>query len=395
MENYIPRNQEDEIIQLIQNFPAVAILGPRQCGKSTLARNILINYPTAIFLDLENPEDRQKLAAPELFFSGHENRLICLDEIQRIPELFPLLRSVIDRNERNGQFLILGSASRDLLRQSSESLAGRIIFVELFPFQLSELRMADYWDYWLKGGFPRSYLASDHALSFKWRQSFISTFLERDLRQLGFNIPPESMHRLWTMCANRQGQLVNLSQIGGSLGVSHTTVRTYIDLLKETFMIRVLQPLEANLNKRLVKSPKIYLRDTGILHTLLSIRSKEDLLGHYILGASWESLVIENILNCIPDQTAGFYRTAGGAEIDLVFQSGKRKIAVECKASAVPKPDRGFYQALEDLDISESWVIAPVSIRYPLKENVFVMSLAEAINELKNLQQALNLGMPE
>jgi predicted AAA+ superfamily ATPase len=383
MEPYIHRHQEAEILQLIRNFPAVAILGPRQCGKSTLARHILKNFPAAIFLDLEDPEDRQKLSAPELFFSGNENRLICLDEIQRIPELFPLLRSVIDRNERNGQFLILGSASRDLIRQSSESLAGRIIFVELFPFQYSELKIDDYWDYWLKGGFPRSYLASEPALSYKWRQSFISTFLERDLRQLGFNIPPESMHRLWSMCASRQGQLVNLSQIGGSLGVSHTTVRNYIDLLKETFMIRILPPIEANLNKRLVKSPKFYLRDTGILHTLLSIRSKEDLLGHYLLGASWESMVIENILNVASDQTAGFYRTVGGAELDLVFQTGNRKIAIECKASAVPKPERGFYQALEDLDISEAWIIAPVNMRYPLKENVTVMSLADAMNELK------------
>jgi uncharacterized protein len=386
METYIHRHQEAEILQLIQNFPAVAILGPRQCGKSTLARHILENFPTAIFLDLENPEDRQKLAAPELFFSEKENRLVCLDEIQRIPELFPLLRSVIDRNRRNGQFLILGSASRDLIRQSSESLAGRIIFVELSPFQLSELQISDHWDYWLKGGFPRSYLANEPALSFKWRQSFISTFLERDLRQLGFNFPPETMHRLWSMCANRQGQLVNLSQIGGSLGVSHTTVRTYIDLLKETFMVRVLQPLESNLNKRLVKSPKIYLRDTGILHTLLSIKNKEDLLGHYILGASWESLVIENLLNCVPDHTAGFYRTAGGAELDLVIQSGKRKIAVECKASAVPKPERGFYQAIEDLDISEAWIVAPVNMRYPLKKNVFVISLKEAVDELQNIK---------
>jgi uncharacterized protein len=386
METYIPRNQETEILHLIQNFPAIAILGPRQCGKSTLARHILKNFPAAIFLDLESPEDRQKLSAPELFFAGNENRLICLDEIQRVPELFPLLRSVIDRNGRNGQFLILGSASRDLIRQSSESLAGRIIYVELSPFQLSELNINDYWDYWIKGGFPRSYLAPEPALSYKWRQSFISTFLERDIRQLGFNIPPETMHRLWSMCANRQGQLVNLSQIGGSLGVSHTTVRTYIDLLKETFMVRVLPPLEANLNKRLVKSPKVYLRDTGILHTLLSIKSKEDLLGHYILGASWESCVIENILNCIPDQASGFYRTAGGAELDLVFQSPRGRIAVECKASAAPKPGRGFFQALEDLQISEAWIIAPVSLRYPLKEKIFVMSLAEAVNELKNMQ---------
>jgi predicted AAA+ superfamily ATPase len=386
MDKYINRHQENEILNLLTNFPAVAILGPRQCGKSTLAKHLLINFPSAIFLDLENPEDRQKLAEPELFFSGTGDRLICLDEIQRVPELFPLLRSVIDRSNKNGQFLILGSASRELIRQSSESLAGRIIYVELSPFRIDELRPDDYWEFWLKGGFPRSFLASDHSLSYKWRQSFISTFLERDLRQLGFNIPPETMRRLWSMVANRQGQLVNLSQLGGSLGVSHTTVRTYIDLLKETFMVRILQPVETNLNKRLIKSPKIYLRDTGILHTLLSVRSKEDLLGHYILGASWESLVIENILNRVRDLTAGFYRTAGGAEIDLVLQTGERKIAIECKASAVPKPERGFYQALEDLDIREAWIIAPVSMRYPLKENVLVMPLEEAVMELNNLQ---------
>lgn len=382
MKSYIPRKQEAEIHQLLQNFPAVAILGPRQCGKSTLARHVLQSYPDALYLDLENPEDRQKLAAPELFFSGNEHRLVCLDEIQRIPELFPLLRSVIDRKEHNGQFLLLGSASRDLIRQSSESLAGRLIFVELSVFQFTELGLTDYWDYWLKGGFPRSYMSSDRNLSYKWRQSFISTFLERDLNQLGFNIPPESMYRLWSMCANRQGQLVNLSQIGGSLGVSHTTVRNYIDLLKETFMIRILPPLETNLNKRLVKSPKIYLRDTGILHTLLSIKTKEDLLGHYILGASWESLVIENILNELPDKQAGFYRTAGGAELDLVITMGKKKIAIECKASAVPKPERGFYQAIDDLDIREAWIIAPVNMSYPLNELVQVKTLSEAVKNL-------------
>jgi predicted AAA+ superfamily ATPase len=382
LENYIHRIRENEIYSLLENFPAVAILGPRQSGKSTLARHLLVDKPQSIYLDLENPEDRQKLSAPELFFSGNDDRLVCLDEIQRTPDLFPLLRSVIDRRNRNGQFLILGSASRDLIRQSSESLAGRIIFVELPPFLMSEIPGGDYWDYWLKGGFPRSYLAKDMELSYKWRASFISTFLERDLVQLGFNIPPETMRRLWTMCANLHGQIVNLSQIGSSLGVSHTTVRSYIDLLRETFMVRLLQPFESNLNKRLIKSPKIYLRDTGILHSLLSIRKKEDLLGHHILGVSWESLVIENMLNAARDIPSGFYRTAGGAEIDLILQKADKKIAIECKASAVPKPGRGFYQAMEDLHIDESWIIAPVSMKYPLKENVHVMTLADALNEI-------------
>ena len=380
MNNYIQREQEKKILSLINNFPSVAILGPRQCGKSTLARQLLMNIPHSVYLDLENPEDRQKLAAPELFFTGDDERLVCLDEIQRTPELFPLLRSVIDRRNRNAQFLILGSASRDLIRQSSESLAGRIVFLELNPFQLSEINYSDLWKYWLNGGFPRSYLANDQELSYQWRSSFISTFLERDLRQLGFNIPPETMRRLWTMCANLHGQLVNFSQIGSSLGVSHTTVRTYVDLLKETFMIRLLQPFETNLNKRLIRSPKIYLRDTGILHKLLSIKNKEDLLGHPILGVSWEGMVIENLLNALPDRQAGFYRTAGGAEIDLIIQLGKRKIAVECKASAVPQPGKGFYQGIEDLGIEEGWIIAPVDMKYPLKKNVYVMPLIEAIN---------------
>lgn len=385
MNNYIRRAKEGEILKLIRNFPAVAILGPRQCGKSTLARHILNDFPTALFLDLENPEDRQKLAAPELFFSGIEDRLICLDEIQRLPELFPLLRSVIDRSGRNGQFLILGSASRDLIKQSSESLAGRIVFVELSPFLLSELNNNVYWDYWLKGGFPRSYLSEDHDLSYKWRLSFISTFLERDLRLLGFDLSPEMMRRMWSMCAHRQGQLINLSQIGNSLGISHTTVRKYLDLLKETFMVRILPPFEANLNKRLVKSPKIYLRDTGILHTLLSIKSKDDLLGHYILGASWESMVIENLLACVPDQVAGFYRTARGAEIDLVIQFREKRIAIECKASAVPKPERGLYQAMADLDVDEAWIVAPVTMNYPLNEKVIVKPLMNAVRDIQDL----------
>jgi len=386
LENYIHRNKEKEIHQLLENFPAVAILGPRQCGKSTLARYLLHDNPESFYLDLENPEDRQKLSAPELFFSGEDQRIVCLDEIQRAPELFSLLRSVIDRRNRNGQFLFLGSASRDLIKQSSESLAGRIIFVELTPFQISELEEGDFWNYWLNGGFPRSYLAKDQEMSYIWRSSFISTFLERDLRQLGFNIPPETMRRLWTMCANLHGQIINLSQLGSSLGVSHTSVRTYIDLLKETFMVRLLQPFYTNLNKRLIRSPKIYLRDTGILHALLSIKNKEDLLGHHILGASWESMVIENILNATVGMPSGFYRTAGGAEIDLVLQHGDKKIAIECKASAVPQPGKGFYQGMEDLSINEAWIIAPVNMKYPLKENVWIMPLPDALREIQSLK---------
>jgi predicted AAA+ superfamily ATPase len=289
---------------------------------------------------------------------------------------------VIDRNGENGQFLILGSASRDLIRQSSESLAGRIVFVELAPLLLTEAG-SNLSGYWLKGGFPRSLLARDETMSLRWRQSFISTFLERDLAAIGFNIPPHTMHRLWTMCANMQAQLINLSQFGGSLGISHTTVRKYLDLLKETFMIRILPPVESNSNKRLVRSPKIYLRDSGILHALLNIGTMDGLLGHPVAGSSWEGLVIENIMQITGDGDAGFYRTAGGAELDLVINHNGQRIAIECKASTTPTPGRGFYQAMEDLKIGEAWIIAPVNASYPLKPNVTVMSPESAVALLK------------
>jgi uncharacterized protein len=383
MSGYIQRTKEAEILINLAHFPAVAILGPRQCGKSTLAKHLLKGRGDTIYLDLENPSDRQKLSEAELFFSMYPDKLICLDEIQRVPELFPLLRSIIDRNERNGQFLILGSASRDLLRQSSESLAGRIVFVELTPLLLKELPDEDLSDFWLKGGFPRSCLVRADAISFRWRESFISAFLERDLVSLGFNIPPLTMHRLWKMCANQHGQLMNLSQFGGSLGISHTTVRKYLDLLKETFMVRILLPMDTNLNKRLIKAPKVYLRDSGILHTLLNIHTKNELLGHPVAGASWEGIVIEQMLSLFGEEDCGFYRTAGGAELDLVVRKGDRKIAIECKASLAPRLERGFYQAMEDLQIDEAWVISPVDSSYPLKNNVWVKSLREAISDLK------------
>ena len=382
MNRYIQRTKEEEILNNLAHFPAVAILGPRQCGKSTLAKHLLKGREDTIYLDLENPSDRQKLSEPELFFSMYPDQLICLDEIQLVPELFPLLRSIIDRNERNGQFLILGSASRDLLRQSSESLAGRIVFVELTPLLIKELPDDALTDLWLKGGFPRSYLVRDEAISFRWRQSFISAFLERDLASLGFNIPPLSMHRLWKMCANQHGQLINLSQFGGSLGISHTTVRKYLDLLKETFMVRILLPMDTNLNKRLIKAPKVYLRDSGMLHTLLNIHTKNELLGHPIAGASWEGMVIEQMISLFGEEDSGFYRTAGGAELDLVVRKGNRKIAIECKASLAPRLERGFYQAMEDLQINEAWVISPVEKAYPLKKNVWVMPLREAMGKL-------------
>ncbi|MCK5230058.1 MAG: ATP-binding protein, partial [Desulfobulbaceae bacterium] len=297
---YISRLLESEIKECLQDFPVVALLGPRQCGKSTLAKALITDEKDAIYLDLERPSDLQKLTEPELFFAHNSDKMFCLDEIQRAPGLFAPLRSVIDTNKRNGRFLLLGSASRDLIRQSSESLAGRIAYLELTPFLLPEvsntLGTVTLNRLWVRGAFPDSLLARNDNSSRRWRENFIRTFLERDIPQLGYRIPASAIHRVWQMCAHNQGQLLNTSQLGSALGISHTTVRSYIDLLSQTFMLRVLQPFNANVKKRLVKSPKVYLRDSGILHSLLKIDSFDELLGHPVFGASWETVVLENII---------------------------------------------------------------------------------------------------
>jgi uncharacterized protein len=378
---YIHRTESARVIKYLENFPAVALLGPRQCGKSTLAKHLLHDYPGAVFLDLENPEDRMKLSEPGLFFRHHAGKLICLDEIQRVPELFPVLRSAIDRNDSNTQFLILGSASRELIRQSSESLAGRLVYQELTPFRLNEIETNSLSGFQLRGGFPRSFLAVDDEMSFQWRRSFISTFLERDLALLGFGYPPETMRKLWMMCAHQQGQVSNLSRLGNAMGVSHTSVRSYLDLLRDTYMLKILHPFNVNTGKRVVKTPKVYIRDTGILHALLNIKSYGDLMGHPVFGASWETLVVEQLLAGF-DGNFGFYRTPAGSEIDLVLESNGKRIAVECKVSTVPTPGRGFYNAIEEVKADMAVIVAPVAEKYPLKKGVWVMSLQEALEEL-------------
>ncbi len=384
---FVDRSVTKQIKHFLNHFPAVAILGPRQSGKSTLARHLINKSENTIYLDLEKISDRNRLSDPELFFKLNKKKLICLDEIQRLPEIFSVLRSVIDENDRNGQFLILGSASRDLIRQSSETLAGRIIFIELSPFMLPEIEYKNrkgedpLLKYWNRGGFPRSYLAEDKELSFTWRQSCINTFLERDIPQIQPNVPPDTMMRLWKMCSHNQGQVFNASAFGASLGLSHTTVKKYLDLFKGTYMVRILPPYHTNLKKRLVKSPKVYIRDTGILHALLNIESINDLHNHPVFGPSWETIIIENVLNKYSDWEAGFYRTSNGVEIDLILEKGNRRIAVECKASTAPKVTQGFYSALKDLKIREAWILAPVEGNYPLKENVLVTSLTEFLKK--------------
>jgi predicted AAA+ superfamily ATPase len=386
MQGIIDRHLTDTITRRLQNNPAVAILGPRQCGKTTLAGQIVKKISRSVYLDLENPGDLAKLDDPLAFFSLHNEDLVCLDEIQRAPELFSILRTIIDKHTRNGQFLILGSAGPDLIRQSSESLAGRIAYLDLTPFLISEIEASQTGDIrrlWLRGGFPRSYLAKDLDISFEWRQDFIRTFLERDIGMLGFRMPPTRLGRFWKMCAHIHGSLLNASKLSDSLGVSSHAIRSYIDLLEHTFMVRVLLPDALNLKKRLIKSPKIYIRDSGILHTLLDIRTHDHLLSHPILGASFEGFAMENILAFANDYEPSFYRTSAGAEIDLILRKGRRTLAFELKSSTVPRISKGFWNSLEDISPDKAYVVAPVEESYPIKGGVMVSPLQEIIAMLQ------------
>jgi predicted AAA+ superfamily ATPase len=387
MQSYVPRHLAKTISGRLSNNPVAALLGPRQCGKSTLAQVIISKLPDSLYLDLERPSDRNKLTDPETFFRLNQGKLICLDEIQRTPDIFPVMRSIIDEQRKNGQFLVLGSASPDLIRQSSETLAGRISYLELTPFVLQEIdhRRNAMQQLWLRGGFPRSFLAADDAASFEWRLDFIRTFLERDIPQLGFRLQSQFLDRFWRMVAHVHGQLLNSSRLGESLGVSHHTVRSYIDILEQTFILRVLPPYFANLKKRLVKSAKVFVRDTGLLHALLDIQTDNELLGHPVYGSSWESFVIENVLTAMPDWRPSFYRTASGSEIDLLLERGRKKVAVECKVGSAPKLGKGFWNALNDLDIKEAWVIAPVQEPYPIQSGVVVSPLHHFLAQAGNL----------
>jgi predicted AAA+ superfamily ATPase len=366
-----------EIRQRLGFYPAVAILGPRQVGKTTLAAAVAAEHPGAVFLDLERESDRAVLSHQELFFAGQRDSLVVLDEVQFVPGLFAALRPEIDAHRQPGRFLLLGSAAGGLLRQSAESLAGRIGYLELTPLLVAELEpeALQLQSLWLRGGFPLSYLARNEAESFLWRQDFLSTFLQRDLPQMGVRVPAETLQRFWRMLAHLQGQFFNASQLGLSLGgVAHTTVARYLDLLVDTMMLRRLEPHLANVGKRIVKSPKVYLRDSGLLHALLGINTITALQGHPIAGASWEGFVVEQIAALAPPGSQiGFYRTAAGAEIDVVVTDGSRRIGFEVKLSAAPKPAKGFWQAKEDLALDRAFVVAPVQRRYPLAEDVEVL----------------------
>lgn len=391
--NIIKRALKPVLEERLNHYPVVALLGARQVGKSTLARQVaeeLKDQENIRYLDLERTSDLNKLSDPEAYFIENSDKLICLDEIQRLPEIFPLIRSLVDAKGGNRQFLILGSASRELIRQSSESLAGRVSYLELTPFtflEIPEYEQKHYWKkHWLRGGYPRSWLATSDGRSYQWREDYIRSFLERDIPQLGFNIPANTLGRFWRMLAHVSGQTLNSSKLADSMGVSAHEIRKYVDLLEQTFVLRVLLPYEGNVKKRLIKSPKIYIRDTGILHALLEIENRDQLFSNPIYGASFEAYVIENILVSIQSQNGPqwrsyFFRTSNGAEIDLVLEKGQQRIAIEIKSSTAPKVSRGFWNAIEDINSTANYVIAPVESAYPLAKNVQVVSLGGFIAE--------------
>ncbi len=377
MHGYISRFAEKALKRAMKRSPAVAVLGPRQCGKSTLARELVKGFDS-IYVDLQDRTDSNKLNEPELFFDRYRDRLICLDEIQRLPDLFTTLRSEIDRDRRPGRFLILGSASRDLIRQTNESLAGRIAYLDLTPFLLLEVEeIADWQTLWLRGGFPMSLLAVDDRDSFDWRQDFIRTFLERDIPSLGFTIPMPTMDRLWRLLAHYHGQVVNLSKLAGAADISVPTLKKYLAILEQTYMVMMLRPHESNLKKRLVKSPKVYLRDPGILHALLDIERYDQLLAHPVNGASFEGFVLENLMAAMPRHRPSFIRTSNGAEIDLVMERGASIEVFEFKLSKSPRPSRGFHELVRVLEPQKAWIVAPVEESYEFSKGITVIGPGE------------------
>lgn len=370
--------------------PAVALFGPRQVGKTTLALE-LGKERSALYLDLESEQDRAKLAQPELYLADHQDKLVILDEIHRAPNLFPVLRGLIDQGRRNGQksgrFLLLGSASLDLLKQSGETLAGRIAYLELAPFNVLETQSITADELWVRGGFPESLLAVDSAWSLRWRQDFIRTYLERDIPQFGPRIAAETLRRFWGMLSHHQGGLLNTAQFARNLGVDAKTAANYLDLLVDLLLVRRLPPWHANIGKRLVKSPKVYVRDSGLVHALLNIPDKETLLSHPVVGQSWECFVIENLLAVAPTGAQGyFYRSNGGAEIDLLISWPDDTLwAIEIKRNLSPKVERGFYAACADLLPVKKFVVYPGTERYRIATDIEAISLVQLAGEI-NLQ---------
>jgi len=383
------RQSQQKLTQLLQQFPAVGLLGPRQVGKTTLAFAQKTLDPNALYLDLELPSAQRQLDDPEAFLMAHAHQLVIMDEVQRMPELFGILRGVIDQRRRmgqaSGQFLLLGSATGVLLQQSSESLAGRVAYVELPALQASEIfttpqSAKDLGALWVRGGFPLSWLAKSDAASMTWREVFISTYLEKDIPALGPRIPATTLRRLWTMLAHHQGELLDQSKLAAALAISGQTVSRYIDLLCDLMLVRRLPAWHGNVGKRLVRSPKVYVRDSGLVHALLGLSKLDALLGHPVAGSSWEGFVIEQLINAAPQAQASFYRTSNGAEVDLVLTFRNQQTwTIEIKRSSAPTVSKGFYQAATDLVAVRKLLVAPVDQTYPMKEGVEVVDVMTAI----------------
>lgn len=364
--------------------PCVVLTGPRQTGKTTLAREIASRRAGSIYLDCERPSDIARLADPELFLAAHAGSLVVLDEVQRVPNLFAGLRSIIDDDRRNGRFLLLGSASPDLIGMSAESLAGRASVHELAAFDIAEVSTSadETMRLWLRGGFPLSYLAGTAADSLRWREDFIRLFLERDLPQLGIGVPSAHLRRFWTMLAHHQGQIWNASQFAQAFGMTSMTMQRYLGILEGAGVMRVVQPFAGNLKKRLVKAPRTYIRDSGLLHALLGLDSRDAVLGNPIAGASWEGFIVEQIVNLAPrGAQICLFRTSAGAELDLVVEKGARRIAFEIKLSSAPTVSKGFWLARDDIAAEHVFVVAPVASSYPLAKGVDVIP-PERIREL-------------
>lgn len=388
----IPRRLAPVLHQRLDEAPAVVLVGPRQVGKTTLAL-AEGEVRGAEYIDLESDRDRARLSEPELYLPEFFGRLVILDEIHRTPGLFPVLRGLIDRarreGHRSGQYLLLGSASLDLMRQSGESLAGRVSYLELPPLDVLEtVQAAAQEDLWLRGGFPDSLRAADDGASLRWREDFIRTYLERDIPQFGPRIATETLRRFWRLLAHHHGTLLNAAQLARGVGIDAKTAASYLDLLVDLFLVRRLPAWHANVGKRLVKSPKVYIRDSGLLHALLGISDRGGLLGHAVVGASWEGFVIENLLAAVGDRATGhFYRTASGAEIDLllVWPDGRRW-AIEVKRALDPRPRRGFHVACADLAPAGRFVVYPGDRAFPLGEGIEAVPLADLMRRLSEVE---------
>lgn len=383
----ITRRHKNLIHRDLADFPSVVLLGPRQVGKTTLARELSCEVPDSLYLDLEDPSDAARLTNPRRYLDLHRHRLVILDEVQRMPGLFQVLRGQIDARRRDGRrachFLLLGSASGSLLRQSAESLAGRVANHELPGLDALETG-PDLDRTWLRGGFPDSVTAASDDLSMRWRANFIRTYLERDLPQAGLRAPTETLRRFWTMLSHRQGSIFNAAELARSLGVSVPTVNRYADTLVDMMLLRRVQPWFVNVRKRLIKTPKLFIRDSGVVHTLLNIRSLDDLLGHPVAGASWEGLVVENLVGAAPPGTdAFFYRTRAGAEIDLLLRlPNLESWAIEVKRSTAPRVPKGFRIATEDVGATRRFIVYPGTDTYPLAEGVTATPLPALMGRL-------------